>query len=77
MLREAWTTRDVAKLAADRGRPVTQEYIRQLCKSGDIPAIKPSRDWFIQEEEARAWLDHWLDGGTGRRDKAVQEAERV
>ena len=75
MIQEMWTTRDVAEAAAAGGRPVTQEYIRQLCKSGDIPSIKPSRDWFVQEEDARAWLDHWLDGGTGRRDGAGQEKE--
>ena len=77
MLREMWTTRDVAEAAADGGRPVTQEYVRQLCKSGHIPAIKPSRDWFMREKDVRAWLDHWLDGGSGRRDKAGEEEDCV
>lgn len=56
-----WTTRDVARKARAGGRPVTQEYIRQLCKRGVLPAVKPSRDWFIQEADARAWLEAWLE----------------
>ena len=66
MLNKMWTTRNLTEAAAAGGRPVTQEYIRQLCQSGDIPAIKPSRDWFMQEKDARAWLARWLDGGTGK-----------
>ena len=75
MLKEMWTTRDVAEAADDGGRPVTQEYIRQLCQGGAIPAIKPSRDWFVREEDARAWLDHWLDGGKGGRYEARPDTE--
>lgn len=58
--RSIWTTREVAEAAAEAGRPVTQEYIRQLCKRGVIPAMKPSRDWLIADSHARAWLADWL-----------------
>lgn len=62
MSKPVWTTREVAEAAAEAGRPVTQEYIRQLCKRGVIPAAKPSRDWLILDEAARAWLEEWLAG---------------
>lgn len=55
-----WTTREMAEAAEEAGRPVTQEYIRQLCKRGAIPANKPSRDWLIMDADARAWLEDWL-----------------
>ena len=61
--RSIWTTRELAEAAGEAGRPVTQEYIRQLCKRGVIPAMKPSRDWLIIDADARAWLARWLVGG--------------
>jgi excisionase family DNA binding protein len=57
-----YTTKDVADLAAQYGRPVTQEYIRRLCKSGRIQAVRPSRDWLIAASEAMRWLASWLKG---------------
>jgi len=58
-----WSTRDIAEKARAGGKPVTQEYVRQLCKRGIITAAKPSRDWLVQEKDARAWLKQWLDVG--------------
>ena len=56
-----WTTRELAEAAASAGKPVTQEYIRQLCKRGVISAQRPGRDWLIGNEDARLWLESWLD----------------
>jgi hypothetical protein len=55
-----YTTRELADLAAEYGRPVTQEYIRRLCKSGRIEAIRPARDWLVSASEATRWLAEWL-----------------
>lgn len=55
-----YTTKELAELAARRGRPVTQEYIRQQCKRGDIKADQPGRDWLIPSREAFNWLDNWI-----------------
>jgi hypothetical protein len=55
-----WTTRELAEAATSSGKPVTQEYIRQLCKRGVISAMRPSRDWLITDEDAQAWLEGWL-----------------
>jgi len=55
-----YTTRELADLAAQYGRPVTQEYVRRLCKAGRIQAIRPSRDWLISASEAMRWLASWL-----------------
>jgi hypothetical protein len=55
-----YTTRELAELAAQYGRPVTQEYIRRLCKSGKIEAMRPSRDWLVAASEAMRWLASWL-----------------
>jgi excisionase family DNA binding protein len=59
MTRTVWTTRELAEAAAQAGKPVTQEYIRQLCKRGAIPATQPGRDWLIADEDAQAWLESW------------------
>jgi hypothetical protein len=56
-----WTTRDLADAAANAGRPVTQEYIRQLCKRGAISAQRPGHDWLISDDDARFWLESWLN----------------
>ena len=55
-----YTTRDLAELAAQYGRPVTQEYVRRLCKAGRIEATLLSRDWLIPASEAMRWLASWL-----------------
>ena len=55
-----YTTKEVSDLAAQYGRPVTQEYIRRLCKTGRIQAVRPSRDWLISASEAMRWLASWL-----------------
>ena len=62
MTKTLWTTRELAEAAAKAGKPVTQEYIRQLCKRGAILATRPSRDWIIADEDAQAWLEGWLIG---------------
>ena len=55
-----WTTRELADEATRRGRPITQERIRQLCKSGVIRATKPGHDWLIPNHVAMRWLERWL-----------------
>ena len=57
-----YTTREVSELAARYGRPVTQEYVRRLCKAGKIEAIHPARDWIITASETMRWLAGWLKG---------------
>lgn len=54
------TTRQLAEEAAQAGRPVTRERIRQLCKAGILKANKPGRDWLIPVDAAREWLNLWL-----------------
>jgi excisionase family DNA binding protein len=44
------------------GKPVSREYIRQLCDAGTIQASKPGRDWLISETAGNAWLFVWLRG---------------
>ena len=61
---DVWSTRDIAEKARAEGKPVTQEYVRQLCKRGIIPAVKPGRDWLVQEEDAQVWLEEWLNRGS-------------
>jgi hypothetical protein len=55
-----WTTRELAEAAVNAGKPITQEYIRQLCKRGVISAQRPGRDWLIGDDDARFWLESWL-----------------
>ena len=55
-----YTTRELADLAAERGRPVSREYIRRLCEKGRIVASKPGRDWLITSSVALRWLASWL-----------------
>lgn len=54
------TIKEVANTAEKFGRKISQEYIRQKCTSGDIPAIKPGRDWLIPGPEACIFLIRWL-----------------
>ena len=56
-----WTTRELAEAAANAGKPITQEYIRQLCKRGVISAQRPGRDWLIGDDDARLWLESWIE----------------
>jgi len=55
-----WTTRELADEARRRGKPITQERIRQLCKAGVIRATKPGHDWLISDWAAQRWLEKWL-----------------
>jgi hypothetical protein len=57
---KTWTTAKLAEEAKRRGKLITAERIRQLCKIGEIKAEKPGRDWLITDAEARAWLERWL-----------------
>lgn len=58
--RTRWTTMQVAQEAAQLGKPVTQEYIRQLCKNGVLRAEKLGRDWLIPDPVVKQWLENWL-----------------
>jgi len=58
----AYTTERLAKRAKELGKPVSREYIRQLCDAGTIQASKPGRDWLISETAGNAWLFVWLRG---------------
>lgn len=57
------TTRQLAEKAAQAGRPVSREYIRQLCQTGTLKADKPGRDWLISAHAAQRWLEKWLEQG--------------
>lgn len=35
---------------------LTPAYIRQLCNTGSIPAVKFGRRWFLDIEEVEAWI---------------------
>ncbi len=54
------TTRQLAEEAAQAGKPVTRERIRQLCQAGALRASKPGRDWLIPVDAAQEWLKTWL-----------------
>jgi len=56
-----WTTRELADEATRRGRPITQERIRQLCKDGTIRGSKPGHDWLIPDWAAQRWLERRLE----------------
>ncbi len=57
---KTWTTTTLAKEAEKRGKPITAERIRQLCKAGEIVAEKPGHDWLIPDWQAQEWLEQWL-----------------
>jgi hypothetical protein len=57
------TTRQLAEKAAQAGRPVSRERIRQLCQTGTLKADKPGRDWLIPTWAAQEWLEKWLGQG--------------
>lgn len=57
-----WTTTKLAAEAARRGKPVTREYIRQLCERGVIKAERPGHDWIIGDFAAQTWLETWIKG---------------
>jgi excisionase family DNA binding protein len=60
MSSKQWTTRELADEAGRRGRPVSQEHLRQLCAEGELRAEKPGRDWLIPDWAAQRWLNDWL-----------------
>lgn len=55
-----WTTRELAEEAERRGRPISQERVRQLCAEGKLSAKKPGRDWLIADWSAQQWLREWV-----------------
>jgi hypothetical protein len=55
------TIADLAKQAKERGRPVTETYIRRLCRNRRIPgAFKVGNTWAVPASYAERWLDEWL-----------------
>lgn len=64
MTEDRLTTRQVADLAAKRGKPVTARYIARLCADGTIEARKsgvyPRQTWLIDREEADRWVAEWV-----------------
>lgn len=57
-----WTTRKLSEEATKRGKPITQERVRQLCADGTIYATKPATDWLIPDWSAQRWLDEYTGG---------------
>lgn len=51
ILRTNWTTE---LLAAASG--ITPQAVRKACRSGEIAAEKPGRDWIISREAGDTWL---------------------
>lgn len=47
-----WTTADLAKAAK-----VSDSYIRQLLRRGEIRGQRARREWIISDSEARRWLE--------------------
>ena len=57
------TIADVVKQARERGRPVTESYLRRLCRDKRIPgAFKVGTTWAMPAPYAERWLQEW----TGR-----------
>jgi len=56
-----WTTRELAEEAARRGKPVSQQYIRDLIRGGKLTGEKIGRDWLIPDYAAKRWLERWLE----------------
>ena len=52
----------IAKWSIEMGRPISQEYVRRLCKNGTIDAIKPGRDWLVSWDSMMDFFDWWLNG---------------
>jgi len=51
-----WTTKQLADAAG-----VDPSYVRRLIEQGVIKANKLANTWFIQDPEARRWLDERKD----------------
>ncbi len=46
-----WTTKELANTAE-----LTQAYLRYLITTGSIKGFKVNRDWVVEDQEARRWL---------------------
>jgi len=57
-----WTTRELAEEAERRGRPVSQQHIRDSIRDGTLAGEKVGRDWLIPNWSARRWLELWVFG---------------
>lgn len=55
-----WTAAGLAAHVREQGRHMTDGYVRRLCRRGRIQAMKLGRDWIIEDDEARRWLEKWL-----------------
>lgn len=52
---------ELAERAKQQGRPVTQSYLRRLCRDKRIPgAFKVGATWAMPTSYAERWLDEWL-----------------
>jgi hypothetical protein len=57
------TIADVVKQARERGRPVTESYLRRLCRDRRIPgASRGGTTWAIPAAYAERWLQEWVGG---------------
>ena len=59
-MRKQWTLPQIVAEAKRRGRPVSKEYLRQLCVRGELKATKPGRDWLVADRDVQEWLEKWL-----------------
>lgn len=52
MTEKLYTTAEVANIVK-----VTEWTVREWCKAGTIPAIKPGRSWRIKEQDLKEFLN--------------------
>lgn len=54
------TIAEMSQQARERGRPVTESYIRRLCRMRRIPgAFKLGTTWAVPVSYAERWLAEW------------------
>jgi hypothetical protein len=55
------TIAELVEQAQRQGRPVTESYLRRLCRDRRIPgAFKVGATWALPSSYAERWLDQWL-----------------
>lgn len=63
MTNKLYTVRDLVEQASKRGRPVTESYVRRLCRDRRIPgASKIASTWLVPEAMGERWLREWTGG---------------
>jgi hypothetical protein len=60
-LEDYYTTSQLLGIMKARvGHAISRERVRQLIAAGELVAIKPGHDWFIEKKSADRWLNEWI-----------------